>query len=220
MHRLLRPSFRRANNLLLIAIVVINAYVIAAPLWPQVNYWWQSHHTQRRQQLTQRLSSSQSVVKDTTAQNQPNSLIIPAMLLEQPTLEAPESKWFSVLKQGIWRWPDSSTPDRGGNTVFLAHRFSYTGPHGAFYYLNKLKIGDQIGVLWNGKTYTYTVISSTEVPPTDTAVEDNTPDARITLFTCTPLWHPVNRLVVVAKLNTGMSLTPGPTAPNTTKEQP
>jgi len=84
--------------------------------------------------------------------------------------------------------------------VFLAHRFSYTGPHGAFYYLNKLKVGDEIGVVWNGKAYRYTVISSAEVPPTDTAIEDNTSDARLTLFTCTPLWHPVNRLVVVAEL--------------------
>jgi len=122
------------------------------------------------------------------------------MLLDQPTIEGPEKDWFSLLKQGIWRWPASSTPDKGGNTVFLAHRFSYTGPHGAFYYLNKLKISDEIGVIWNNVTYTYKVVSSTEVAPTDTSIEDSTADARITLFTCTPLWHPVNRLVVVAKL--------------------
>jgi sortase A len=217
MHRFLRPSFQRANSLLLVAIVVINGYVITAPMWPQIHYWWQTHHTHRQQQLNQLLTSSQSVAKNTTAANkQPNGLIIPAMLLNQPTLEAPESQWFSVLKQGIWRWPGSSTPNHGGNTVFLAHRFSYTGPHGAFYYLNKLKIGDQIGVLWDGKTYTYTVVNSTEVAPTDTAIENNTPDARITLFTCTPLWHPVNRLVVVAKLNTPH--TPSP-SPKTQQEQ-
>lgn len=220
MHRLPRPSFRRTNNLLLAAIVVINAYVITAPLWPQVSYWWQSHHTHRQQQLSQLLHSSQNVAKNTTqVKNQPNSLIIPAMLLSQPTVEAPESKWFNALKQGIWRWPGSSTPDKGGNTVFLAHRFSYTGPHGAFYYLDKLKPGDEIGVLWNGKTYTYTVVSSTEVPPTDTAIEDNTPDPRITLFTCTPLWHPVNRLAVVAKLKQAVPQT-SPSTPNTPPQKP
>lgn len=127
-------------------------------------------------------------------------LIIPAMMLSAPTLEGPKSDWFNLLKAGIWHWPASSTPDKGGNTVFLAHRFSYTGPHGAFYYLNKLKPGDEIGVVWNQKTYTYEVSTVNEVPPTDIAIEDNTSDARITLFTCTPLWHPVNRLVVVAKL--------------------
>jgi len=122
------------------------------------------------------------------------------MMLNSPTLEGPESNWFNLLKAGIWRWPDSSTPDKGGNTVFLAHRFSYTGPHGAFYYLDKLKPGDEIGVIWNNKTYTYKVASSREVPPTETSIEDNTTDARLTLFTCTPLWNPKDRLVVVAEL--------------------
>ncbi|HSX05945.1 MAG TPA: class E sortase [Candidatus Saccharimonadales bacterium] len=197
--RFTRISLRQANNVLFGLIVAINLYIIAAPLVPQLTYWWQAHHTGRRAELTQ------IIHRTTVAQSQvvrPNSLIIPAMLLNQPTLEGPESNWFNLLKQGVWRWPASSTPDKGGNTVFLAHRFSYTGPHGAFYYLNKLKIGDEIGVIWNNKTYIYRVVSSTEVPPTDTDIENNTPAAQITLFTCTPLWHPVNRLVVVAKLET------------------
>jgi sortase A len=197
--RLKKPSLHLVNNLLFALIVLINLYVIAAPVWPQVTYWWQSHHSSRRADLSQVIHQpSNTGAKPPTPVK--NSLVIPAMLLNQPTLEGPESNWFNLLKQGIWRWPDSSTPDKGSNTVFLAHRFSYTGPHGAFYYLDKLKPGDEIGVIWNGKTYNYTVVSSTEVPPTDTSIEDTTADARITLFTCTPLWHPVNRLVVVAEL--------------------
>lgn len=189
---------RTANNVLFGLIVIINLYIIAAPAWPQLTYWWDSHHTHRRAELTQLIHKSATAAKPPAPQ--PNSLIIPAMMLNQPTLEGPESNWFNLLYKGIWRWPASSTPDKGGNTVFLAHRFSYTGPHGAFYYLDKVKPGDEIGVVWNNKTYTYKVVSSTEVPPTDTAIENNTPDARLTLFTCTPLWHPVDRLVVVAEL--------------------
>ena len=194
-----RPSLRTANNILFVLIVAINLYIISAPLLPQVTFWWQSHHTSRQTQLTQLIKHTAPASAATPAK-QPNSLIIPAMLLQQPTLEGPESNWSNLLKAGIWRWPDSSTPDKGGNTVFLAHRFSYTGPHGAFYYLNKLKIGDEIGVIWNNKTYTYIVNSTTEVPPTDVSIENQTTDSRITLFTCTPLWHPVNRLVVTAIL--------------------
>lgn len=199
MARFRRPSLRQVNNVLFALIVLVNGYVIAAPLWPQVTFWWQSHHTSRQSELTQLIHKP---AKASTPAPKQNSLIIPAMMLNQPTLEGPESNWFDLLKQGIWRWPESSTPDKGGNTVFLAHRFSYTGPHGEFYYLDKLKPGDEIGVVWNQKTYTYKVASSAEVPPTDVAIEDNTSDARLTLFTCTPLWHPVNRLVVVAKLET------------------
>lgn len=194
----MRFSLRHANNLLLAAIVLINVYIIATPLWPLASYWWQDHHSSKRTQLTERIHAPTQHT-NTTATS-PNGLIIPAMLLDQPTLEGSEKDWSAVLKNGIWRWPASSTPDKGGNTVFLAHRFSYTGPHGAFYYLNKLHIGDEIGVLWDNKIYRYKVFSVSEVPPTQTSIEDNTSDARITLFTCTPLWHPVNRLVVAAKL--------------------
>jgi sortase A len=196
-----RFSLHRANNILFALIVVINLYIIAAPLLPQVTFWWDAHHTNKQAQLQRLLNvPKKTVAAKPAADTGPNRLIIPAMILNQPTLEGPESDWFNLLYKGIWRWPGSSTPDKGGNTVFLSHRFSYTGPRGAFYYLNKLKIGDQIGVVWNGKTYTYSVISSQTVPPTDTAIENNTSDAQITLFTCTPLWHPVDRLVVVAKL--------------------
>jgi LPXTG-site transpeptidase (sortase) family protein len=195
-----RIVLHRANNVLFALIVLINLYIIAAPLLPQVTYWWDSHHTARRAQLQQLIDKQKAAPAKSSSTVEANSLIIPAMLLNQPTLEGPESNWFNLLYKGIWRWPESSTPDKGGNTVFLAHRFSYTGPHGAFYYLDKLKVGDSVGVVWNGKLYTYSVVSSQTVPPTDTAIEDNTSDAQITLFTCTPLWHPVNRLVIVAKL--------------------
>src|SRR5580765_105667 len=128
MRRILYPMrmssirLRHVNTGLFAAIVVINLYIIAAPLWPQLNYWWQTNHSSRQQQLTRR--SKQPATKTPG----PNSIVIPAMLLDQPTLEGLKSNWFNLLKAGIWRWPDSSTPNKGGNTVFLAHRFSYTGP--------------------------------------------------------------------------------------------
>lgn len=195
-----RLSLHHANNILFACIIAINAYIIAAPLVPQLTYWWDSHHTHRQAQLQQLITPKPKSVANATSAPSGNRLIIPAMMLNQPTLEGPESDWFNILYKGIWRWPGGSTPDKGGNTIFLSHRFSYTGPRGAFYYLDKLQVGDAIGVIWNGKTYTYSVISSQTVPPTDTAIENNTADSQITLFTCTPLWHPVNRLVVVAKL--------------------
>jgi LPXTG-site transpeptidase (sortase) family protein len=197
-------TLRQINNVLFTAIVLINVYVIAAPLYPQITYWWDAHHSHREAQLQSLINKPKPTVKSSTqktvATSGPNRIIIPKMILDQATLEGPESNWFNILYKGIWRWPEGSTPDKGGNTIFLSHRFSYTGPRGAFYYLNRLTIGDEIGVVWNGKTYTYTVVSSQTVPPTDTAIENNTSDSQITLFTCTPLWHPVNRLVIVATL--------------------
>jgi sortase (surface protein transpeptidase) len=37
------------------------------------------------------------------------------------------------------------------------------------------------------------------VPPDQTQIEAPTTDARLTIFTCTPLWLPKDRLVVVAE---------------------
>jgi sortase A len=197
-------NLHKVNNYLFTLILVVNLYTIAAPFMPQVIYWWDVHHTHRQQQLQQLIEKTAVTPKSSdsvaTTISGPNRLVIPVMMLDQQTLEGPESNWFNILYKGIWRWPGGSTPNKGGNTIFLSHRFSYTGPRGAFYYLNKLQIGDNIGLVWNNKLYTYSVVSTNTVPSSDTSIENNTPDAQITLFTCTPLWHPVDRLVVVAKL--------------------
>ena len=60
--------------------------------------------------------------------------------------------------------------------------------------------GDEIGLTWNNKNYLYKVTSINEVSPDQTGIEDNTTDARLTIFTCTPLWNPIHRLVIVAEL--------------------
>jgi len=68
--------------------------------------------------------------------------------------------------------------------------------------LNKVKLGDEIDVIWNNKSYTYKVSSIDQVPPKYTAIENHSLNPELTLFTCTPLWLPKNRLVVVASLET------------------
>lgn len=121
------------------------------------------------------------------------------MVLDTPVLEGPVSQTYSILDKGVWRWPLGSSPDKGGNTILVGHRFTYTTPKGIFYYMDKVKVGDEIGLVWDNKPYTYKVASVSEVPPTDTDILDQTSDARLTMYTCTPLWNPVHRLVVIAE---------------------
>ncbi|HEY5442771.1 MAG TPA: sortase [Candidatus Saccharimonadales bacterium] len=186
----------RINNLLLALIILINGYIIAGPFVPGLLFHWQSHSGQR--QALQRKIHSPA----TSLPPQPNAVIIPSMLLDQPILEGTIANQYKTLNNGIWRWPRGSTPDHGGNTVLIGHRFTYTNPRGVFYFLNKVKMGDEIGVVWNNKSYTYKVASINEVPPTDTAIENQSAQPELTLFTCTPLWLPKDRLVVVADLET------------------
>lgn len=192
----------RINQLLLVLIILVNGYIIAAPFLPTVTFWWNNRGGTHQKQLTHQLQVAKKPTPNTSNQpaSHPNGLVIPVMLLDQPVHEGPIRDTYKILNQGIWRWPNGSTPDKGGNTVFIGHRFTYTQPKGVFYYLNKVQLGDEIGVWWNNKLYVYKVSTISEVPPTQTSIEDPTSDARLTIFTCTPLWLPNNRLVVVAQL--------------------
>lgn len=192
----MRIPLKRVNDILLVLIVLINGYIILAPQLPKLEYWWQTRHGNKQQTLTKEI---QAPATATTPTEQPNTLIVPAMLLKTPILEAPVKDTYKILDKGIWRWPLGSTPDKGGNTVLVGHRFTYTNPKGIFYYMDKVKVGDEIGITWKNKPYTYRVTSVREVPPTETSVTDQTTDDRLTMYTCTPLWNPKNRLVVVAQ---------------------
>jgi LPXTG-site transpeptidase (sortase) family protein len=198
-----RIKLSHVNSLLLVLVILINGYVILAPALPALLFRWDNRGGTKEKQLTALVHTPVKASQpQPAAAPQPNHVIIPSMLLNQPILEGPVRNTYSILEKGIWRWPLGSTPDKGSNTVLIGHRFTYTNPKGIFYYLNKVSVGDEIGLWWSNKEYIYKVSSITEVPPTDVAIEDATPDARLTLFTCTPLWNPHDRLVVVAELET------------------
>ncbi len=208
-----RNPLRLVNNLLLVVLVLINGYVILTPLLPQILYS-DTINTEERKQLEQAIFNGRSV-SDTvdgqdpksplsTAQNIVNSVIIPSLVLDQPIIEGQNS--VTALRKGVWRWPGSSTPDKGGNTVLAGHRFTYNKPQGAFYFLDKVKINDMVGVIWDNKTYLYKIIDVKTVSTSQTAILGPTAYPRLTLYTCTPLWNPKDRLVVVGELQKEVNL--------------
>lgn len=200
---------RIVNNCLLLVLLLINAYIILMPIIPQIIY---SDHlnSDSQKQLEQTISkrvqdNSQNSSKDdnktavmSTNKNTANILTIPSMLLDEPIIEGQNP--ITALRQGVWRWPGGSTPDKGGNTVLAGHRFTYTKPKGTFYFLNKISVGDNIGVTWNNYTYVYKVIEVKTVKTSQTDDLHPTEHPRLTLYTCTPLWNPKDRLVVIAEL--------------------
>jgi sortase A len=186
----------RINTVLLAAIVVINGYLLCAPFFPQLSYWWQDHrHSPSATEALAKVVAAKP--SSSTPVPKGDWLVVPSMHLDDQIIEGRDA---SVLKYGPWRRPSASTPDKGGNTVIVGHRYTYTDPRGIFYYLNKVQIGDQIAIFWQGKKYTYGVTTISQVSPNSTGVEAPTQDAQLTLYTCTPLWLPTDRLVVVAKL--------------------
>lgn len=188
-----RVKLTRVNNLLLTAILVVNSYTILLPLLPRILFWNDQHNTSKIQKMEAAIARPTKV----SARPQDNRLIIPSMVFDEAVHEGKSPK---TLRQGLWRRPLSSTPNQGGNTVLVGHRLTYTNPRGTLYNLDKVHTGDPIGLWWSGKLYRYKVIEVKVVGPNQTSVESQTNDNRLTIYTCTPLWLPKERLVVIARL--------------------
>lgn len=182
----------RINTLLVVMIVLVNLFVLAAPLWPAFLFARQKD-SPKAQNIAKQVQTPAPAGIPVDAQ----TLLVPAMVLDAPIHEG---KTMQTLDKGLWRLPHTSTPDKGGNTVIVAHRFTYANPRGTFYHLDKVRVGDMISVLWHGKKYNYRVAETKRVPATEVSVEAPTDTPTLTLYTCTPLWNPKDRLVVRATL--------------------
>lgn len=179
---------RRFNRLLLAMIILLNAYVLLSPFVPQMTYRVTQAFSEPRQVDT---PEARAVIDRST-----DHVLIPKISLDQKIWFGTDSK---LVSRGVWHIPRSSTPDKGGNTVLVGHRFSYKDP-AVFYHLDKVEVGDPIIAVYQGKLYNYKVMERKIVNPTDVYVEDQTTDERLTLYTCHPLWSIRQRLVVVARL--------------------
>ena len=106
-----------------------------------------------------------------------------------------------ALSKGAWHFPETSTPNEGGNSAFSAHRYQYLPPHSeTFYLLDKLETGDTFVVVWDGKEYLYSVYETMIVSPYSVEVLNSTEKSTVTLITCNPLFSTKERLVVRGEL--------------------
>jgi sortase A len=126
-----------------------------------------------------------------------NRLVIPSIFINSPITEGEETK---ALMLGMWRVTNTSTPDKGGNTVIAGHRALHTTGPDTLYMLNKVAVGDILLAYWQGKEYVYKVYEISEVTPDQTEILNSTDKSILTLYTCTPLWTFEKRLVVKALL--------------------
>ena len=128
-----------------------------------------------------------------------NILVIPKIGVKTEIVGGNNAEY--AWSKGAWLEPATSTPDKGGNTVFSAHRFRYLPPHEkTFYLLDKLEAGDTFSVYWEGKEYRYIVRDTKVVLPTDVYIIEPTDESIVTLYTCTPIFSTDKRLVVTGEL--------------------
>jgi len=176
-------------------------YLILLPLYPILKYQSQFFYKQNQENVA---SSTKLLVQQMPAEEISKSLnrvIIKKIGVDVPIVEAPESEQKAALGKGAWRIPQTSTPEKGSNTVISGHRYKYLPPSNlTFYLLDKLVAGDIVTVIWEKKEYDYKITESKIVPPTQISILDPTAKPILTLFTCDPIWSEKNRLVVIGEL--------------------
>lgn len=172
-----------------IVICLVSLYVLLAPVFPDVSY-----QLEKNLQLELLKPSEQAL----TEFDQANRIEIPAILVN---IKLVPSYTEDALSLGAWLLSNSALPGQKGNVVISAHRFQYLLPVGkTFYHLDKVQKEDKIRVFWEGEMFEYSVSEKFEVAPDDLTVLNDFGDSRLTLYTCTPVWNPERRLVVVAFL--------------------
>jgi sortase A len=109
----------------------------------------------------------------------------------------------SELENGPGIYPETSFPGIPGTTAIAGHRTTYLAP---FRHIDALRAGDSIALEMPYGHFTYHVIGSRVVLPTDVSVLDPVGYSRLVLSACTPLFSASHRLIVFARLSSTLPL--------------
>lgn len=182
-------NLRRTNDLLSVVAIFLALYIIASPYLPAIS-WWAKHEAPV---ISRAPEKTITVIEDEVLPE--NTLVIPKLGMQEKLHQGDTE---AVLREGVWVRPQGTTPDKLSNTVLSGHRFTYSG-QAVFYHLDKVNVGDEMQVHWEGALYEYTVTEIKVVPPTAIEIEYPTETPRLTVYTCTPLWSAKDRLVIIAE---------------------
>ncbi|MCL2462438.1 MAG: class E sortase [Defluviitaleaceae bacterium] len=120
-------------------------------------------------------------------------IIIPALGVDLPVSNGVT---LADLKKGPGLFDYAALPGEGDrNTSIAGHRSS-----GVFYYLDKLKEGDCVYLVYDGHVFTYLFKDRKDVEPTDWSVLTNQGFSCLTLITCDPIKQADHRMIVRCEL--------------------
>jgi LPXTG-site transpeptidase (sortase) family protein len=114
-----------------------------------------------------------------------------------------EASFQKSLEHGVVHYSGTARPGEPGNVVIFGHSSNDWWEPGdykfVFVLLDKLTIGDKIGLDYQSKRHYYVVTDVKVVEPTATGVMSPTDVPTLTLITCTPPGTSYKRLVVRAR---------------------
>jgi len=134
----------------------------------------------------------------TRGPEQPVQLDLPT--LGEVGIPVVEGDGWEQLKLGVGHHIGSADPGEDGNVVLSGHDDIYGE---IFKNLGSLKPGDPVILYTITRQFTYRVVSTEVVAPTDVAVMGPTVRPTLTMITCYPYMVDTQRIVVVAELQGG-----------------
>lgn len=145
----------------------------------------------------------------------PDSVIdIPKINVHAPLVFAKSNIEASIQKDlegGVVHYAQTAVPGTVGNSVIFGHSSNDWWEPGnykfVFVLLDKLVVGDTFTINHGSKQYLYQVSEVKIVEPTDLSVLEQTPEAQVTLITCSPPGTSWKRLIVRAKQLTPVAKT-------------
>ena len=155
------------------------------------------------QTINPKNNSTTQLISKTENKITENRLYIPKIDINLPYA----SGSAEVMEHGAWwRKPENGNPKDGGNFVLSAHRFimgltpQQTLRKSPFYNIDKLAVGDEIIIDYEGVRYAYTIREKLSVKPEATEIEQRTAQPQLTLYSCTLGGANDGRDVLIAKL--------------------
>ena len=131
------------------------------------------------------------------------TLVVPKINVTAPIIfinSADEVQIQEGLQNGVVHYFQTAEPGKVGNSFLTGHSSNYWWDKGAFNYvfanLDKLEVGDQAKIYYQGNKFLYQVSSKKVVEATEMSVLNQTIKPTLTLMTCTPPGTSWKRLIV------------------------
>ena len=193
----LEPATKRRKNYILpiIAVIMIASgiYLLALISTPLI----------MSQTINPKNNSTSQLISKTKDKITENRLYIPKIDINLPYA----SGGAETMEHGAWwRKPENGNPKDGGNFVLSAHRFimgltpQQTLRKSPFYNIDKLMVGDEMVIDYNGARYIYVISEKRSVKPEAIEIEQRTDQPQLTLYSCTLGGANDGRDVLIAKL--------------------
>jgi sortase A len=127
---------------------------------------------------TREPGSSAAAVWDGPVNGVAFQLVIPRLNYRATVYEGVGS---AQLEQGPGHYPESAWPGQPGNVAVAAHNVYWLS-------FSQLRAGDRVEIRTRHHVFEYEITGSRVVGPDDRSALAQTPEHRLTLTTCYPLW--------------------------------